>query len=143
MAVALSSSGRLLERESFLQLLAGYLNEAQDGAGRLVLLAGEAGIGKTALVRRFAEEHEGGARIFWGACDSLRTPRPLGPLVDIATETGGPLEGLVASGAKPHAVFAKFAEELQRSRPSIAILEDLHWADEATLDVVRLLGRRA
>jgi hypothetical protein len=78
MAVELSTSGRLLERESFLQVLAGYLAEAQDGAGRLVLLAGEAGIGKTALVQRFADEHRAEARVLRGACDSLRTPRPLG-----------------------------------------------------------------
>jgi DNA-binding CsgD family transcriptional regulator len=143
MAVELSTSGRLLERESFLQVLAGYLAEARDGAGRLVLLAGEAGIGKTAVARRFAEEHQDRARILWGACDSLRTPRPLGPLLDIAAETGGPLRELVASGDKPHVVFTNFAEELQRVRPSIAVLEDVHWADEATLDVLRLLGRRA
>ena len=102
-----------------------------------MLVAGEAGIGKTALVRTFCE---GRPRVLWGACDALYTPRPLGPLVDIAEEAGGELAALVAEGATPGALAAALAAELRR--PAIVVLEDLHWADEATLDVVRLLARR-
>ena len=67
----------LLERSSFLDALAGYAVEARHGSGRLVLVSGESGIGKTALVEAFqAQLH--GARWLWGACDGLLTPRPLG-----------------------------------------------------------------
>jgi ATP/maltotriose-dependent transcriptional regulator MalT len=143
MATEIRASGPLLERERFLEELDGWLGEVDQGRGRLVLVAGEAGIGKTALVRSFAEERAGAARLLWGACDSLRTPRPLGPLLDIAAATGGSLEELVERGGKPHAVFTTLLGELQACRPTIAVFEDLHWADEATLDVLRLLGRRA
>ena|SRR5436190_850450 len=132
----------LLERGSYLEALEECFAETVDGQGRLVLVEGEAGIGKTALVRRFTDEH-GDATLLWGACDSLRTPRPLGPLVDIAATTGGPLRELVARGDKPHVIFETFRAELKARRPAIAVLEDVHWADEATLDVLRLLGRRA
>jgi DNA-binding CsgD family transcriptional regulator/tetratricopeptide (TPR) repeat protein len=132
----------LLERDSHVDALDGWLAESIGGQGRLVLISGEAGIGKTALVRRFAEGHADSA-LLWGACDSLRTPRPLGPLVDIAAATGGSLHELVESGGKAHIVFASFRDELKARRPAIAVFEDVHWADEATLDVLRLLGRRA
>ena len=72
------------------------------GRGRLVLVNGEAGVGKTALVRRFCGDLDGSARVLWGTCDALFTPRPLGPLFDVAEATGGELEELVASGARAH-----------------------------------------
>ena len=80
-------------------------------------------------------------RVLWGACDPLFTPRPLGPFTDIAQDTGGELRELLAAGAKPHQVAAEIAREAG-ARQGIMVLEDLHWADEATLDVLSLLGRR-
>lgn len=78
----------LLERSEFLGTLAGYAVDAGNGNGRMVLVSGESGIGKTALVEAFqAQLH--GARWLWGACDGLLTPRPLGPLFDIAAQAGG------------------------------------------------------
>ena len=109
--------------------------------GRLVLVAGEAGGGKTSLLRRFREQHHDGPRFLWGACDPLFTPRPLGPLLDFAELTGGELEEVVASGARPHEVVAALINQLG-GRATVLVLEDLHWADEATLDVLRLLARR-
>jgi hypothetical protein len=85
----------LLERGTFLGSLDGWL-EARDGRGCLVLVGGEAGIGKTSLVSAFRNRQGGDARVLWGACDALRTPRPLGPLLDIAREAGGELAALVA-----------------------------------------------
>jgi predicted ATPase len=73
----------LLEREPFLRALAGHGTEARQGQGRLVLISGESGIGKTALVEAFHDQ-AGADRWWWGACDGLLTPRPLGPLFDIA-----------------------------------------------------------
>jgi predicted ATPase len=78
----------LLEREPSLALLAGYAAEARRGDGRLVLVGGEAGVGKTALLERFHRDLPD-ARWFWGACDGLFTPRPLGPLYDLADQFGG------------------------------------------------------
>ena len=113
------------------------------GAGRLVLVSGEAGVGKSALVRRFCDAHGERARVLWGACDALGTPRPLSPVIDIAAAVDGPVLASVLAGDKPHAVFVALHEELRSVRPTVAVIEDVHWADEATLDVIRLLARRA
>ena len=82
-------------------------------------------------------------RVLWGACESLLTPHPLGPVLDIAEACGGELEELVSSGARPYEVAAGLVRELRERGPTILVLDDVHWADEATLDVLRLLGRRA
>jgi DNA-binding CsgD family transcriptional regulator/tetratricopeptide (TPR) repeat protein len=133
----------LLERSEEFTALGDALEKVVSSSrGRLVFVGGEAGVGKTALLRRFCEEHRQTARVLWGACDSLFTPRPLGPFLDIAHTTGGDLEQDLASGAKPHEVAAALIRELGMRAPTILVLDDLHWADEATLDVLRLLGRR-
>ena len=124
----------LLERERELEAL--HTAAAQGG---VVLVTGEAGSGKSELLRRFCEDSA--ARVLWGACDALFTPRPLGPLLDIADDVGGELQEQVAAAAAPHDVARAALRELERG-PSVLVLEDLHWADEATLDVVRLIARR-
>ena len=111
-------------------------------AGRLVLVSGEAGVGKTALLRAFGDSASGSAGLLWGSCDPLLTPRPLGPLGDIALATGGHLAQLVAGGARPHEVAVELLDELRRRAPVIVVLDDMHWADGATLDVLRIAGRR-
>ena len=88
----------LVERESALAELAGLARRAQAGEGGLVLVAGEAGVGKTALLERLARDLPD-ARWSWGACDGLFTPRPLGPLFDVAAQLGGPLAELCRAGA--------------------------------------------
>ncbi|HJU47902.1 MAG TPA: AAA family ATPase, partial [Gaiellaceae bacterium] len=133
--------GRLLERDDALAALHGSLAEARAGSGRLALVAGEAGVGKTALVRTFSASVGHAARVLEGACDALFTPRPLGVFADVAAETGGPLADVVAGEAAAHDVLAAVRAELDTGC-TVLVLEDLHWADEATLDVVRLLGRR-
>ena len=133
----------LLERYGQLAALA-ELRAAVERTreGRLALVRGEAGVGKTAVVRRFCEEQRPPMRVLWGACDALFTPRALGPLVDIARVTGGELEELVERGGRPHEVLSALVRAVARRSPTVVVLEDLHWADEATLDVLRLLGRR-
>jgi DNA-binding CsgD family transcriptional regulator len=132
----------LLERSSELDALDGHEAAVREqGRGRLVLIAGEAGIGKTALVRAFCERG-GHGRVLWGACDALFTPRPLGPFVDIADELGGEFGAAVADGAAAGALLAALTRSLRGRPPGVVVLEDLHWADEATLDVLRLLARR-
>jgi DNA-binding CsgD family transcriptional regulator/tetratricopeptide (TPR) repeat protein len=133
----------LLERSRELSALGERLAAVTSGLqGRLMLVGGEAGVGKTALLRRFVQEHGGSARTLWGACDPLFTPRPLGPLLDLAEVMGGDFEQLVGSGARPHEVAAALMRELGTPAPTIVVLEDVHWADEATFDVLRLLARR-
>ncbi|HSS94313.1 MAG TPA: AAA family ATPase, partial [Candidatus Dormibacteraeota bacterium] len=114
---------------------------ASTSRGRLVLVGGEAGVGKTALVREFADAQHV-ARVLSGSCDPLFTPRPLGPLRDIAELVGGDLRALVEGGRMPHEVVSALLLELRAKKPTILVFEDVHWADEATLDVLRLLGRR-
>ena len=106
-----------------------------------MVVGGEAGIGKTALVQAFCL-NIASARVLTGACEALQTARPLGPLVDIASETGGELERLVERGSGPVDVLAALLGELRRRPPNVVVLEDLNRADGATLDLVRLLARR-
>lgn len=133
----------LLERFRHLSELGESLAAVlRTSKGRLVFVGGEAGVGKTALLRLFCDQHHTTARALWGACDPLFTPRPLGPFLDIAQITGGELEEVVQSDARPHDVAAALMRDLRAQSPTILVLEDVHWADEATLDVLRLLGRR-
>ena len=131
----------LLEREVSLDCLHAAFAAATGGTGRLVLVSGEPGIGKTALVTQFGGEQRAAARVLWGACDALFTPRPLGPFVEIAQAVGGDLHAVVGRDGKPHDVAGALLAELS-SQPTILVLEDLHWADEASLDVLCLLARR-
>jgi DNA-binding CsgD family transcriptional regulator/tetratricopeptide (TPR) repeat protein len=132
----------LLERGDFLQRLRETLRVVDDGHGRLVLVAAEAGGGKTALVQAFLEDLPRSVRVLRGACDALFTPRPFAPFADVAAETGGKLAELIGRDARPYEVLAALVDELHREQPTVLVQEDLHWADEATLDVLRLLGRR-
>ena len=130
---------RLLEREHPLDLLEERAQRSVAGVGSVVLVAGEAGIGKTVLLRAFVERAR--AQPLWGMCDSLSTPRPLGPLRDVADELGPSVPALLRGTAAQHEIFAAVLDAL-RSRPRVFVVEDLHWADEATLDLVRFLARR-
>jgi DNA-binding CsgD family transcriptional regulator/tetratricopeptide (TPR) repeat protein len=131
--------GELLERAGELSALTDALTDVRTRRnGRVVLVGAEAGGGKTALLRRFGEES--GSRVLWGACDPLFTPRPLGPLIAVADGVGGELGDAIGAGA--HEVTAALVHELTAVRGSVLVLDDVHWADEATLDVLRLLVRR-
>ena len=125
----------LVERETQLAALGEHLDAAETGHGRLVLVGGEAGVGKTSFVRAFSEEHAHDSRVVRAACDGLFTPQPLGPLFELADQLGFDVDG------SRHEVFASTLDAL-RPGPTVVILEDVHWADEATLDLLRFLGRR-
>ena len=132
----------LLERASFLQALDEYANQAACGEGRLVLVSGESGMGKTALLEEFQQRTKG-TRWLWGACDGLLTPRPLGPLFDMASQSGGELAGLCRGDTARDRLFTAFLAEIGPPAPfTVAVIEDVHWADEATLDLLRFTGRR-
>ncbi|HSK06157.1 MAG TPA: AAA family ATPase [Acidimicrobiia bacterium] len=132
---------RLLERDDVLEHLDHLLSAARQGNGRAVLVRGEAGIGKTSAVRLFTRSHLDDAHVLWGGCDDLLTARPLGPIWDMALDE--PTLGEALRGQDRHEVFALLFELVARVlRPTIMVIEDIHWADEATLDLVKYLGRR-
>lgn len=118
---------QLLERSRELALLGELLAEVTDrGGGRLVLVKGEAGIGKTVLLRLFCDGLGSSVRVLWAACDPLFTPRPLGPLLDVARLTDGELRERIEADAKPHDVADALIRELGRRAPTVLVLEDLH-----------------
>jgi len=133
----------LLEREAALETLAQAHAAAAGGSGRAVGISGEPGIGKTALVRRFLDDLEDGARVLFGSCDDLSIARPLGPFRDLAGSVSPGLREALAAGAPPHEIQDLLIQELERTpRPTLLVLEDVHWADNATLDSLTVLGRR-
>lgn len=133
----------LLERDQDFAQLALLWRRATAEQGRTVLVSGEAGIGKTALVEQFVRQQCQSARCLWGACDALFTPRPLGPLYDMAAQAQGALSSLLQHEMPRPLMFSAFLEELQRGDiPTVMVIEDIHWADEATLDFIKFLGRR-
>src|SRR3954470_8075923 len=132
----------LLERDELLTVLNDALASATTRQGRLVVLTGEAGAGKSALVRAFLAEHAAGATIRVGACDPLTTPRPLGPLQDMAVQ-GTPMADALLEGLAPATTFALLLDELRdAAAPTVLVIEDVHWADASTLDLLRYLARR-
>jgi DNA-binding CsgD family transcriptional regulator len=133
----------LLERDLPLRDLGELLQEAAAGRGRIALVSGEAGIGKSALVEGFLAGHRAQVRLLRGQCDALFTPQPLAPLHDIAHQTHGELLKLVQSADGRLAIFGALLRELQDGeKPTALVFEDIHWADAATLDLLKYLGRR-
>ena len=132
---------QLFEREKPLRTLEEALESVRGGEGRLALISGEAGVGKTTLVERFNSRLS--EPVYWGACDALFTPRPLGPFIDIAFQMRSGLLDLIQSGPDWYHVATAFLAELSASEtPVIVVVEDIHWADEATFDLLMFLARR-
>ncbi len=138
-------AGDLVERDRELAALNALLDEIISDQGRIALIAGEAGIGKTSLVERFLqqarEQRYPSPRVLWAACEALFTPSPLGPLYDIAQQLPSSLRALLEGEAKHPTLFAAVLDELSHT-PTILVIEDIHWADEATLDLLKYLARR-
>lgn len=138
----------LHERAGVLAELAALLDEARRGRGSLVLLRGEAGIGKTSVVGAFAQQARGTAVVWCGGCDPLSTPQPLGAIADLVeqldAEAAAALTEALAGAAGVGAVCTLLRRVLSGGDgASVLIVEDVHWADGATLDVLRYLARRA
>ncbi len=132
----------LIEREPALDILEAAFGDADAGRGRLALVTAEAGGGKTALIEAFCATRSGSTRVLRGACDALFTPRPLGPILDIAPDVGPELAELLRGDAIPYRVATALIDDVRRNEPTMLVIEDVHWADEATLDVLRLVARR-
>ncbi len=133
----------LIERDSDLDVLNALRSDAAAGQGRIALVLGEAGIGKTSLLREFAGLQRRDTRVLWGSCEALFTPHPLAPLYDIARQIGGAFPDQLEAAESRDRVFNLTIDELARGpAPTVVIIEDTHWADEATLDFIKFLGRR-
>ncbi|MDQ3656791.1 MAG: AAA family ATPase [Chloroflexota bacterium] len=132
----------LLERTSQLDELHGLLRRARGGSGCLVAIGGEAGAGKSSLVNRFAETARQSAEVMIGTCDPLAVPRPLGPLFDIASALSPLVRTLLGEPERRPDLFRMVLDDLVAHGPVFLVIEDVHWADEATLDLLRFLGRR-
>ncbi len=133
----------LLERAAQLEELAEHLRQAAAGRGRLVLIGGEAGVGKSTLVDEFCLHAQATARALKASCDSLSTPGPFGPLLDIAPALGIDLSQMFMPNQRRDEVFHTVLTALSsQADPTIIVGEDAHWSDEATLDLLRFLSRR-
>jgi DNA-binding CsgD family transcriptional regulator/tetratricopeptide (TPR) repeat protein len=131
-----------LERGELLAQLGGYVERARTGSGTFVFLDGEAGAGKTTVARTLTAETPKSALLLSGQCDPLTTPRPLGPLLDIAADPESGLADIVEIEDR-YEIFGRVLDRLRHSiRPVLMILEDIHWADAITLDMLTYLGRR-
>ncbi|HEX6221555.1 MAG TPA: AAA family ATPase [Acidimicrobiia bacterium] len=133
----------LLEREDLLASLADFLREAGNENGSMMLVAGEAGAGKTSLVDAFTDSLGEGILVIRGACDPLTTPRPLSPLYDFAADPDSGMSDLATGDKDAVEMFQEVLDRLRNTiRPIVMVIEDIHWADEATLDFLRFIGRR-
>src|SRR5262245_38896263 len=132
----------LLERDQPLAMLSRALDLSSE-RGRLVAISGEAGIGKSSLLETFARRERSGADFLWSGCDALKTPSPFGPLADIADDLGEATASRLRRQAPRHELFAAFLDDFGRwPRPLVVIVEDVHWAEEATLDLLTYVSRR-
>ena len=133
----------ILERDDELGQLAAAARKAADGAGSVALVFGEAGIGKSSLVKALPEVLPADVRVLLGECDDLATRRPLGPFRDLVGSVGAELARALTEGGDRHRVYDALRAELTRApHPAVLVIEDVHWADEASLDALRFLVRR-
>ena len=133
----------LIERSDFFNSLQAEFNGIAEGEGHCVMISGEAGIGKTSLVRAFCKEHKVRGNVYIGTCDALFTPRPLAPLYDIIWQIWGDSWETTGNMNDRAGLFARFFHEVGNLKgTTIIVFEDIHWADEATLDFIKFLARR-
>ena len=144
-AGAVASTDRLLERDAVLAELDRERRAAARNGGRVVLLRGEAGVGKTTVIARFVAGLGSRARVLRGWCDPLSAPRPLGPLIDMLAEFSGEQaaeQRAAIDSGDLEAIYARIVGLLAGDTAWVCVVEDAHWADGATLDLLRFLSRR-
>ena len=133
----------LVEREQPVQELLDLAKTASSGRGAIALVGGEAGIGKTTVLEEMRLRASADSTVVWGGCDALFTPRALGPIHDMAQALGQEVMQLLAAGSESSQLFAAVLRYIESSRePMVLVFEDVHWADHATLDFLKYLGRR-
>ncbi|MEO5964861.1 MAG: AAA family ATPase, partial [Candidatus Limnocylindrales bacterium] len=133
---------QLVERDEALATLRRYVDEEATAIGRLVLIRGEAGIGKTALLRAFVEDCPPEVDVFWGACDGVSTPQPYGPFEDMADALGPEFRRLLDGNASRGELGRWLLKWIALGPLRVLVVEDVQWADQATLDLLAWLARR-
>src|SRR5215203_2018054 len=137
------SAMELLEREPHLEQLEEHLRQAAAGHGRLVLVGGEAGVGKSTLADEFCRRVTAGAVVLRTSCDALSTPGPLGAVRDLAPALGLQIDDHPLDGDARDRLFREvLAAFAARPGPTVIVAEDAHWSDGASLELLRFLGRR-
>ena len=126
----------LVERDAERARLDAMLESARSGLGRVAFVGGEAGIGKSALVGAFVSSLGDEVRVSVGRCEALLTPRALGPMIDVAAGLG------IVGPANRDELLAAIVADVRGNGPTVLVIEDAHWADDATVDLLVMLGRR-
>jgi predicted ATPase/DNA-binding CsgD family transcriptional regulator len=133
----------LIERAGFLTSLQAKFENIAKGEGHCILVSGEAGIGKTSLVKAFCKEVKNNCKTYQGTCDALFTPRPLAPIYDIVWQIGSDIWENTMKNTDRATIFSRLFHELENQKETtLIVIEDIHWADEATLDFIKFLARR-
>ncbi|MBU3004704.1 helix-turn-helix transcriptional regulator [Paraglaciecola arctica] len=132
----------LLEREVAIEKINDSISLISQ-SGKILLLSGEAGIGKTSLLEHIRMHADTSIDIFWCGCDPLFTPRPYAPIYDFAAVLSPNLLSHLENGAIPNIIFSSFYQAIsQLKKPLILVIEDVHWADHSTLDLLKYVARR-
>jgi DNA-binding winged helix-turn-helix (wHTH) protein/tetratricopeptide (TPR) repeat protein len=128
---------RLIERASLISRLDDAL-ESTCGGNQIVVVRGEAGIGKSALVQTFVDRLDDSIAVAVAGCAPLQTPSPLAPFSDVLVQLGD-TRATDLDSARDAA--DRLARRVQQAGPSVVVIDDLHWADDGTLDAITIATR--
>lgn len=140
---ASAGTALLLERDAALTRLLHEAGRCARESGQVVVVSGEAGVGKSTLVQALVERLPAPRAVGFGHCDALFTPRQLGPLYDLAPLLGPQVQQALDAGAPPAVLYPRVLQALHDlPAGSVLVLEDVHWADHASLDLLKFIARR-
>ena len=133
----------VIERDREFEVLAHLGAQAKSGEGSIVLVTGEAGIGKTTLINEYRKKFAHTYKFFVGASDPLAAPTPFGPIFEMAPLFDPSVKSLLkTTDSRLEIIEAVFADIAEASPTPVLVFEDIHWADSETLDFLSYVGRR-
>jgi len=130
----------LLERDHVLGELGSLAAEAAEGRGRIAFVVGEAGIGKTSVLRAAQERFGATIRTIWTACEDISSAEAFTVLRELPDISGSLIDTATGGGSRL-ALFRDTLDQLVQV-PTVLFIEDLHWADDGSIDFIRYAGRR-
>jgi len=132
----------LLERDTDLERLQLLVHSLRQG-GACAVIEGEAGVGKTSLLRALLSRCGPGVQRLWSGCEPLLSAPPLGALIDLVDELPPTLASAVRAGrATQDVLLGVLAMLRERAERLVWVVDDVQWADGATLDLLRFVARR-